>query len=353
MSDKAPRPVGRVDAFQRKHRVVGLPIAVVYKYFDDQGAYLSAILTYYAFIAIFPLLLLSTSILGFILQGNDGLRDSLIDSALSQFPIIGDQLGRPEGLRGSTGAIVAGGLTALYGAMGLGQAIQNAANIAWSVPRNSRANPFLLRFRSLAFLSIGGIGILALAIVTSVLSNPDVLGTDLEPTLERLVQLASFLLTVVIFASIFRLVSLGRAGWFALLPGAFVTGVLWQGLQWVGNTYVREVIGKADDQVNQTFALVLGLMAFIYIASIMVVLGLEVNVVIRRHLYPRALLTPFTDNVILTSADQRAYEAYAKSQRHKGFESVEVTFMERGPDTGTQQIVEEQPPTSPATRPDH
>jgi membrane protein len=353
MTDRAPRPVGRVDAFQRSHPVVGLPIAVVYKYFDDQGAYLSAILTYYAFIAIFPLLLLSTSILGFILQGNDGLRDSLIDSALSQFPIIGDQLGRPEGLQGSTGAIVAGGLTALYGAMGLGQAIQNAANIAWSVPRNSRANPFLLRFRSLAFLSIGGIGILALAVVTSVLSNPDVLGTDLEPAFERLVQLASFLLTVVIFASIFRLVSLGRAGWFALLPGAFVTGVLWQGLQWVGNTYVREVIGKADDQVNQTFALVLGLMAFIYIASIMVVLGLEVNVVIHRHLYPRALLTPFTDNVILTAADQRAYSAYAKSHRHKGFQSVEVTFAERGPGTGTQQIVDDQPPTSPATGRDH
>lgn len=332
MSGQAPRPVGKIDAFQRKHRFIGFPIAVVYKYFDDQGAYLAAILTYYAFIAIFPLLLLSTSILGFIVQGNDDLREQLLNSALSQFPIIGDQLGRPEGLQGSTEAIVIGSITAIYGAMGLGQAIQNAANIAWSVPRNSRANPFLLRFRSLAFLLVGGIGILALAIVTSLLSNPDVLGAELAPTLERLVQFASFLLTVAIFTSIFRLISLGRAGWFAVLPGAFVTGVLWQALQWVGNTYVQEVIGKADDQVNQTFALVLGLLAYIYIAAIMVVLGLEVNVVLRRHLYPRALLTPFTDNVILTEADQAAYAAYAKSQRHKGFQSVEVTFEDRTPD---------------------
>ena len=327
----SPRPIGRIDAFQRKHRLVGMPLAVIYKYFDDQGAYLSAILTYYAFIAIFPLLLLSTSILGFVLQGNGGLRDRLLDSALSQFPIIGDQLGRPEGLQGSTGAIIVGAVTAIYGAMGLGQAIQNAANIAWSVPRNSRANPFLLRLRSVAFLLVGGLGILALAIVTSVLSNPDVLGTNLEPALERLVQVASFLLTVLIFGAIFRLISLGRARFLAVLPGAFVTGLLWQGLQYVGNTYVREVIGKADDQVNQTFALVLGLLAFIYIASIMVVLGLEVNVVLRRHLYPRALLTPFTDNVILTEADQKAYAAYAKAQRHKGFESVEVTFEDRTP----------------------
>jgi membrane protein len=325
-----PRPIGPVDAFQRKHRVVGFPIAVVYKYFDDQGAYLSAILTYYAFIAIFPLLLLSTSILGFLLQGDEDLRDRLLNSALSQFPIIGDQLGRPDGLQGSTTAIVIGSLAALYGAMGLGQALQNAANVAWSVPRNSRANPFLLRFRSLLFLAIGGVGILLLAVATSVLANPDALGADLAPTIGLVSRVVGFVLTVVIFVAVFRLISLRRAKVRAVFPGAFVTAVLWQALQWVGNTYVREVIGKAN-QVNQTFALVLGLMVFIYIAAIMVVMGLEVNVVLRRNLYPRALMTPFTDNVILTPADQKAYSAYAKSQRHKGFQSVEVTFEDRLP----------------------
>lgn len=320
-----PPRIGRVDAFQRKHPIIGFPLAVVYKYFDDQGAYLSAIITYYAFVAIFPLLLLSTSILGFVLQGNDALRDRLLNSALSQFPIIGTELGTPSGLQGSTTAIVVGSVTALYGAMGLGQAIQNAANIAWSVPRNSRANPFLLRFRSIIFLSIGGIGILALAIATSVLANPDALGTELAPTIGVVSRVVGFILTVGIFVAVFRLISLGRAKTRAVFPGALVTGILWQGLQYVGNTYVTEVIGKAN-QVNQTFALVLGLLAFIYVAAIMVMLGLEVNVVLRRHLYPRALLTPFTDNVVLTDADQKAYAAYAKSQRHKGFQEVVVTF---------------------------
>ncbi|MBC7633421.1 MAG: YihY/virulence factor BrkB family protein [Flavobacterium sp.] len=320
--------MGRLDGFQRSHPVVGFPLAVFYKYFDDQGAYLSAIITYYAFIAIFPLLLLATSILGFVLRGNPELQQTLLNSALSQFPIIGEQLGKPESLTGSTSAIVVGSLAATYGAMGLGQAAQNAANIAWSVPRNSRANPFLLRFRSLVLLLIGGIGILVLAVVTSVLANPDALGGELAPTLGLLIRAAGSLLTLAIFAALFRLVSADRAGWRSVLPGAIVTTVLWQGLQYFGNTYVREVIGKAST-MNQTFALVLGLLAFIYIASIMVVMGLEVNVVLRRHLYPRALLTPFTDNVVLTEADQKAYSAYAKSQRHKGFQSVEVTFQDR------------------------
>ena len=328
-----PRPIGPVDAYQRKHRAIGFPIAVVYKYFDDQGPYLAAIIAYYAFIAIFPLLLLGSSILGFILQDNPDLRDQLLDSALSQFPIIGDELGRPKGLSGSTTAIVIGSVVALYGAMGLGQAVQNAANIAWSVPRNSRANPIILRLRSILFLAISGAGILTLAIATSVFANPDALGTDLETTLRWVIRLVGFVLTIMIFVSVLRLISHGRAGWRSVLPGAVVTALLWQGLQWIGNTYVQEVILKANDnQMNKTFALVLGLIAFIFVAAVMVVLGLEVNVVLRRHLYPRALLTPFTDNVILTKADQKAYAAYAKSQRHKGFQSVEVTFEDRTPE---------------------
>lgn len=324
--------IGRLDAFQRKHAIIGFPIAVVYKYFDDQGPYLAAIIAYYAFIAIFPLLLLGSSILGFVLQDDPDLRDRLLDSALSQFPIIGTQLGRPEGLSGSTTAIVLGAVVALYGAMGLGQAVQNGANIAWSVPRNSRANPIILRLRSILFLAISGAGILALAIATSVFANPAAVGADLETTVRWLVRLVGFVLTIAIFVSVFRLISHGRAGWRSVLPGAIVTAMLWQGLQWVGSTYVSEVILKAKgNQMNETFALVLGLIAFIFVAATMVVMGLEVNVVLRRHLYPRALLTPFTDNVVLTEADQKAYAAYAKSQRHKGFQSVEVTFEDRKP----------------------
>ncbi|MDX6277098.1 MAG: rane protein, partial [Nocardioidaceae bacterium] len=259
--------IGRIDAFQRTHTIIGLPIAVVYKYFDDQGPYLAAIISYYAFIAIFPLLLLGSSILGLVLKNNPHLKDRLLDSALSQFPIIGTQLGRPEGLSGNTTTILIGSIVALYGAMGLGQAVQNAANIAWSVPRNSRANPIILRVRSIIFLAISGAGILALAIATSVFANPDAVGANLESTLRWVIRLVGFALTIVIFVSVFRLISHGRAGWRSVLPGAIVAASLWQGLQWIGNTYVGQVIVKAKgNQMNETFALVLGLIAFIYIA---------------------------------------------------------------------------------------
>ncbi len=322
--------IGRIDAFQREHSIIGFPIAVIYKYFDDQGPYLAAIISYYAFIAIFPLLLISTSILGFLLQDDPQLRDRLLDSALSQFPIVGDALGRPNGLSGSTSAIVVGSLAALYGSMGLGQASQNAANIAWSVPRNSRANPFLLRVRSIFFLAASGIGILLIAVITTVLSNSDQIGVAVSKELTIGIKIVGFLLSVVVFGALFRLVSGGRGSWRSVLPGAATTALLWQVLQVGGQSFVENVINKANS-MNSTFALVLGLMAFIFLSAVMAVLGLEVNVVTARKLYPRALLTPFTDNVVLTEADQKAYAAYAKSQRHKGFQSVEVTFEDRKP----------------------
>jgi uncharacterized BrkB/YihY/UPF0761 family membrane protein len=93
--------VARLDEYQRQHAWLGFPIAVIYKFFDDQGNYLAATLTYYAFIAIFPLLLIASSVLGFVLHGDPGLQRELLDSGLKQFPIIGDQLGAPAGLRGS------------------------------------------------------------------------------------------------------------------------------------------------------------------------------------------------------------------------------------------------------------
>ena len=144
------------------------------------------------------------------------------------------------------------------------------------------------------------------------------------------IKIVGFLLSIVIFGGLFRLVSGGRGSWRSVLPGAATTALLWQILQIGGQSFVENVISKASS-MNSTFALVLGLMAFIFLSAVMAVLGLEVNVVTARRLYPRALLTPFTDNVVLTEADQKAYAAYAKSQRHKGFQSVEVTFEDRKP----------------------
>ena len=320
-----PALVDRVDDFQRRHRVLGFPLAVLYKFFDDQGNYLAATLTYYSFVAIFPLLLIATSVFGFVLQGNEELKNEVLSSTLGQFPIVGTEIGKPAGLQGSASAVVVGTLAALYGVLGLGQAAQNAVNVAFAVPRNSRLNPLVSRISSLGLFTLAGLTVLVVTVVTSLGSHLDVFGPNVDLGLGWLFTGLAVAVNAIVLSEMMRL-AVGRTQSFlSMLPGGLTVALLWQLLQWGGGAYVRHVINKAGD-MNGIFALVLGLIALLYIAALMAVFGVEVNVVLARRLFPRALLTPFTDAVDLTEADERAYAAYAQAQRHKGFERVRVTF---------------------------
>lgn len=321
--------VGALDRGQRRFPPVGLPLAVVYKFFDDQGAYLAAIITYYAFVAVFPMLLLASSILGFVLQDNPELQQQVLDSALAQFPIVGDQLGRPEGLTGSTSAVVVGSLVALYGSLGLGTAAQNAMNVAWSVPRNSRPNPILLRLRSLFLLVVAGSAVLGLTALSIAIRETGLIGGEDPPVPRWVVSLAAALVLALVLTLLFRVAAARDHPWWYAVPGGLFVAIGWQVLQVASTTYVNRVLIETS-AMNQTFGLVLGLIGLIFLAAVIAVLGIELNVVVTRRLWPRALLTPFTDGVELTPADERAYASYAKAQRHKGFEQVVVVFDKAG-----------------------
>ena len=320
--------VQRVDDFQRRHPVLSVPLAVVYKFFDDQGNYLAATLTYYAFVAIFPLMLLGSSILGLLLQGRPGWQDAIFNSALAQFPLIGDQLGRPEGLQGSLSGVTVGALAALYGSLGLGQALQNVQHVAWSVPRNSRPNPLMSRLKTLLLLVLAGLSLLGVSVLSTLITTTDILG----PRVDQGFKLITPLLNVVVVGSgltlLFRFAAAGQHSFRRALPGGFALALMWQLLQLIGAWYVGTVL-VGTSSMTKNFGLVLGLIGFLYIGAVMAVLASEVNVVLGRRLYPRALLTPFTDAVEPTHADRRAYSSYAHMQRHKGWEHIAVSFDPR------------------------
>jgi membrane protein len=318
----------RLDRLQRRHRVAGFPIAVVYKYVDDSGPYLAALITYYAFVSLFPLLLLMSTILGTVLDGNPELQARLIDSALSQFPVVGDQLGAPEQLSGGLVGVLVGVLGSLYGGLGVAQAVQYAMNTAWAVPRNNRPNPFLARGRSLLLLGTAGLAVLGTTALSAVGAGDGPFGSVLRVVL----FVAAIAVNAVVFVFAFRLATPRHLTVPEVLPGALTAAVLWQLLQTFGVTYVGHVMGTAS-ATNGVFALVLGLLAFLYLAAVIGVICVEINVVRVDRLYPRALLTPFTDDVDLTAGDKRSYTGLAKAQRSKGFQEVDVTFdpPDRGP----------------------
>lgn len=319
--------VSRVDAWQRRHRRLGVPIAIVYKFFDDQGGYLAAVVTHYAFIAILPLLLIASSVLGFVLQGHPDLEARILTSALAQFPIVGDQLGQPGGIQGSGWAVVIGIVASTYGAIGLAQAAQNSVSVVWAIPRNSRLNPVVSRFRSVLWLVLAGLGLVLVAVLSSLSSHVEILGNDVGFGVRWLVRAATVVVDAMVLAMMMRLSTPQKERIRDVLPGAVLVAILWQLLQMLGGVYVSHVIEDAS-QMNGVFAVVLGLVALLYVASVVAILGLETNVVLGKRLYPRALLTPFTDAVKLTEADRKVYREAAKAQRHKGFERIDVTFEE-------------------------
>ncbi|HJQ44413.1 MAG TPA: YihY/virulence factor BrkB family protein [Jatrophihabitantaceae bacterium] len=312
----------RLDAFQRRHPRAAFPLAVLYKYADDFGGYLAALLTYYAFMSLFPLLLLASSILGFVLDGNPHLQRDILDSALAQFPVIGDQLRHPSRLGGGTIGVIVGFVGALYGSVGAVQALQYAMNTAWSVPRNNRPNPIKARSRSLALVFAGGLALLATTGLSAI-------GTSDVGSFGWLLRLATLLassaINIAVFLLAFRIATSRELTTRDVAPGAITLAIAWQLLQSFGSTYVNHVVRNAS-ATNAVFAIVLGLVSFLYLAAVATVMCIEVNVVRVEHLYPRALLTPFTDNVQLTRGDRRAYRGQAKAQRAKGFERVDVSF---------------------------
>jgi membrane protein len=318
--------VGWLDRSQQRNRAVGFVIAVLYKYADDRGGYLAVPIAYYAVVAVFPLLLLLTTALGVVLAGHPELQQQVLSSAVHQFPVIGDQLSQPQQLSGGLGAVVVGVAGALYGAMGVGQAVQNAMDSVWAVPRHDRPDPIRSRLRSLVLLvALGGAAVAAtvLAAFAHLTDSLGLLGTS-----------AAVAVSVAINAGIclvaFRIGTARQVSYGEVLPGAVTAAVAWQLLQWLGAVYVSHTVRTAS-ATNSVFAVVLGMLAFLYLLSVTLVLCAEINVVRVKRLYPRALLTPFTDNTTLTAADKRTYADLAKAERVKGFERIRVSFHRRRP----------------------
>jgi uncharacterized BrkB/YihY/UPF0761 family membrane protein len=147
-----------VDRFQQRRPRLSFLAAVVKKFSDDQAGQLAALIAYYGFFSLFPLLLVFVTILGFVLEGNPSAQESVLHSTLSQFPIIGNQLqNNVHSLKGSGIALAIGLVGSLLAGLGITGATQNAFNQLWYIPRKRRPNFLTWRLRGLALLIVLGV----------------------------------------------------------------------------------------------------------------------------------------------------------------------------------------------------
>src|SRR6266545_1787048 len=143
MVKRIERVLRATDRFQQRHGVLGFPVAVIKKFGDDQAGKHAALLAYYGFLSLFPLLLVFVTVLGYAIANNPGLRQQLIDTVTTRFPGFGPQLQASITTIGGSGiGLVTGVLGTLWGGLGITQSAQDAMNAVWNIPRKDRPNPW-------------------------------------------------------------------------------------------------------------------------------------------------------------------------------------------------------------------
>jgi len=252
----------------------------------------------------------------------------VLDSALAQFPVIGGQItANIRSFHGSIPGLVIGMLGCVYGGLGIVQATQSMLNKVWGVPRNSRPDPVKARLRSLLLLAFGGASVIATTVLSALGAAAGAYGASLGDGARAIATAAAVMLNVALFTVAFKVLTARPVTIRQIRAGAVAAAVTWQALQWAGTLLLGQKL-KGATATYGLFALVLGLLAWIYLGAVTTVICAEFNAVRAGQLWPRSLLAPFTDNAALTPADRRAYTSYAKTERHKSFENVDVSFGE-------------------------
>ena len=312
------RQVRRADRFQQRHAVIAFPWAVMQKFSNDEAGSKATLMAYYGLFALFPLLLLLATVLGFALSGHPALREQLIDSALGKFPVIGDQLrSEVHPLEGSTAALVIGIVGTLYGSLGIGFAAQNAMNTIWNIPYVRWGAVWKRYLRTL-----GVIGLLGLAVGSSTALAAIATAVAHGAGASALAICGSVLINLGLFLLAFMVLTAEPLRPREVATGAVLATVFWEVLQLVGTWYVTRGLRTASPTYG-AFAVVITLLSWLYLGSELTLWAAEINVVARYRLWPRSVTPP-----PLTPADRLVLQRLARMEVRRPEERIAATFTD-------------------------
>jgi membrane protein len=314
----AKRVIAWADAVQRRHGVLGFPYAVIKKYGDDDGGREAALITYYGFLSIFPLLLLGVAILSRLLVANAHLRQQLITAIVP--PVLQSTVEHAlTTLPASTVPFIAGLIGLLFAGTGVVFSAYQMLNNVAAVPHRLRPGFFsryIRVFVMLATLMLGTLAVGTLTVAATALPS--------SPGTERAV--ATLGSALIIFAVLLLGAKLllarpapFRALWLAATLGAVAVTLL---LSLAPPLLARFV--SRSGAVYGSFATVAGLFAVFYLVSQALVYSAEIAAVRYAGLWPRAL-----DQNRPTAADVRAQALLALEQERIPAARVDVRLVSR------------------------
>jgi len=320
------RQIRRVDRFQQRHTVIAFPWAVMQKFGNDQAGSKAALIAYYGLFALFPLLLLLATVLGFVLSGNPALRDQLINSALGHFPVIGDQIrSEVHPLEGNTTALIIGIVGTIYGSLGIGFAMQNAMNTVWNIPFVRWPNIWLRYARTFGIIAIFGAAVVGSTALTAFATA---VATGVTAT--TLAIAGAFLLKVLTAEPL-------RPRDVAV--GVICATVFWQILQLIGTWYVTRGLQQAGPTYG-IFAVVITLLSWLYLGAQLTMWAAEINVVLRYRLWPRSVTQP-----PLTRADRLMLERLVQMEVRRPEQRASTSFTAQADEDPLDSVPERQAPS--------
>jgi len=318
---------------QRRHAFLGFPWAVLRKYFDDDGARLAALITYYGFLSLFPLLLLAATAVTELLRSNPELQRQMLDRLVSPElrPEVEQALAHmpPSGV-----PLVLGLVTLLFSGIGGVLAMYFALNRVWGVAWRDRFGVVRQYTRALV--------VLVLWLVSAVIAAGTAIVTD---AILRLPAVEVGAAAVASATAVFAGISITHKAlvcrplrmrdiWVGAVIGAAVVTALIN----AATTFLPALVTRAGP-VYGSFATVVGLFTLLYLISQTLVLSVEVSTVIESRLTPRGLT-----NAALTDMDRQALMLLARQQERVPGQRITTTFSSTGPDSSSPTGTAVEPP---------
>jgi len=293
-----PQLQDRIDRLQQRFAVTAFPVGVWLRYREDRGHEYAALWSYYGIFSLFPLLMVLTTVVGYLFPKDSELRRQIVAEVYERIPVLGPHIQEQiESIQGNGWALLIGIVIALWAGLGVVQASQDAFNLMWGVPIVDRPGFVPKRLRSLGALAIIGGGLLVATVASAVVAFV----IDASGPARVAGWVASTAINAAVLLASFKVLTEAPLRWRALLPGALIAGVALWLLQMLGGFYLSGVVAGASE-VYGAFAAVIGLMVWMALLARVVLYGAEVNVVAAKRLWPRS----FTGK-LPTDADERSF----------------------------------------------
>jgi membrane protein len=303
----------KVDAAQKATKPTGVAVATFKKFSEDKSTSLAAMMAFWAFFSIFPLLMVLVTVLGWVLPTST--KDSVLTHIAQMFPLLNPST--IKGLSGSVWALIVGGVTALWSGLGAVRTTQTAFNSVWEIPYHERPGLVEQVLRSLWVLATIGAGLVVTTLISGFVTS-SASGVHLGVAGRVAGYVIAALLDVGLFVAAFRMLTDREVSTRDVLPGALLSGIVFFILEQLSSVIIANRLKHAQATYGH-FATVITILWWFYLSSVVTLLGAQLNVVLKERMYPRSVV-----DAPQTEADQRALQAYAQERTYQPEEKVEA-----------------------------